>query len=51
MVITYILYFKCKHPFIHIGVDTQSKVKGFNRVYNPTNREMLQKESIAFLEE
>ena len=39
----YPVFLNVKHPFIHIGVDTQSKVKGFNRVYNPTNREMLQK--------
>ena len=39
----YHVFLNVKHPFIHIGFDTQSKVKGFNRAYNPTNREMLQK--------
>ena len=39
----YPVFLNVKHPFIHIGFDTQNKVKGFNRVYNPTNREMLQK--------
>ena len=39
----YPVFLNVKHPFIHIGFDTQSKVKGFNRTYNPTNREMLQK--------
>ena len=39
----YPVFLNVKHPFIHIGFETQSKVKGFNRTYNPTNREMLQK--------
>lgn len=39
----YPVFLNVKHPFIHTGFDTQSKVKGFNRDYNPTNREMLQK--------
>ena len=39
----YPVFLNVKHPFIHIGFDTQSKVKGFNRTYNPTNREILQK--------
>ena len=41
--IIYPVFLNVKHPFIHIGFDTQSKVKGVNRAYNPTNREMLQK--------
>ena len=39
----YSVFLNIKHPFIHTGFDTQSKIKGFNRDYNPTNREMLQK--------
>lgn len=39
----YSVFLNIKHPFIHTGFDTQSKVKGFNRDYNPTNREILQK--------
>lgn len=39
----YPVFLNVKHPFIHIGVGTKSKVKGFNRAYNPTNREVLQK--------
>lgn len=35
-------FLNIKNPFIHTGIETQSTVKGFNREYNPTNREILE---------
>lgn len=36
-------FLNIKNPFIHTGIETQSTVKGFNREYNPTNKEILEK--------
>lgn len=41
--ITKSYFLNIRNPFIHTGVETAHIVKGFNRDYNPTNREILEK--------
>lgn len=39
--VLYPAYLNVRNPFIHTGIETALKAKGFNRVTNPTNREVL----------
>lgn len=38
----YPVYLSAKRPFYHTGFETSSIIKGFNREYNPTQRELFQ---------
>lgn len=38
----YPVYLSAKRPFYHTGFETSSIIKGFNRKYNPTQRELFQ---------
>lgn len=38
----YPVYLSAKKPFYHTGFETSSIIKGFNREYNPTQRELFQ---------
>ena len=38
----YPVYLSAKRPFYHTGFETYSIIKGFNREYNPTQRELFQ---------
>ena len=38
----YPVYLSAKRPFYHTGFETSSIIKGFNREYNPTRRELFQ---------
>lgn len=38
----YPVYLSAKRPFYHTGFETSSIIKGFNREYNPTQRQLFQ---------